>query len=53
MAEEELTAECETVLARIEGNWEDVAAFAWRGYILAGSKLVMLQGDWQGEMVVP
>ncbi len=52
MAGEELDAKRERMLAWITAGWEALAAFAWRGYVLDGRGLVVLQGDWQGEVVV-
>jgi len=52
MAEEQLDADRERMLAWITAGWEALAAFAWRGYVLDGRGLVVLLGDWQGEVVV-
>ncbi len=52
MAEENRDPEREEMLAWIIGGWEALAAFAWRGYVLDGRGIVVLQGDWQGEVVV-
>jgi len=52
MAEEDLDTEREVMLDWITANWAELAAFAWRGSALDGRGIVVLQGDWQGEVVV-
>ncbi len=52
MAEEALDGEREEMLAWIEASWDQLAALAWRGYVLDGRGIIVLQGDWQGQVVV-
>jgi hypothetical protein len=52
MADEDVDTERERMLAWIAASWEELAALAWRGYVLDGRGIVVLRGDWQGEMVV-
>ncbi len=52
MADEDVDTERERMLAWIAASWEELAALAWRGYVLDGRGIVMLQGDWHGEVVV-
>ncbi len=41
----------EVMLDWIETHWEVLAARAWRGYVTEGRGIVLLQGDWHGEVV--
>ena len=36
----------------IEQHWDELAAFAWRGYVLAGRGIVLLEGDWDDAVTV-
>ncbi len=47
-----LDAEREEIVAWIERYWDELAAFAWRCYIGEGRGIVLLQGDWHGEVAV-
>ena len=40
------------MVAWIETHWPRLAAIAWRGYVLAGRGLVVLDGDWAGVVTV-
>ncbi len=44
--------EREVLLDWIETHWEGLAALAWRGYVTEGRGIVLLQGDWHGEVIV-
>ncbi len=47
-----LDAEREALLTWIETNWDELAAFAWQRYVVEGRGIVVLEGDWQGTVVV-
>ena len=40
----------ETILAWIEAHWNDLAAFAWRNYVERGRGILLLHGDWAGDV---
>ena len=52
MAEEDLDTAREAMLDWITANWAELAAFAWRGFALDRRGIVVIQGDWQGEVIV-
>jgi len=35
-----------------ELHWNELADFAWRGYVTAGRGIVLLEGDWEGDVAV-
>lgn len=44
--------EQETMLRWIDAHWNTLAGFAWRSYVAAGRGIVVLQGDWSGDVFV-
>ena len=36
----------------IELHWDELAAFAWQGYVIAGRGIVLLEGDWDDGITV-
>ncbi len=51
-SETEAVATREAMLNWIETHWNTLAALAWRGYVTEGRGIVLLQGDWHGEVIV-
>ena len=49
---EPLEAEQDTMLDWIETSWTELAAFAWQRYVVEGRGIVLLDGDWSGEVFV-
>ncbi len=47
-----LDAEREEIIAWIESYWDELAAYAWRCYVGEGRGVVLLHGDWHGEVSV-
>ncbi len=45
-------AERDTMLDWIEDSWNELAAFAWQRYVVEGRGIVLLDGDWSGEVFV-
>ncbi len=44
--------EQEVMLDWIERHWDELAAFAWKGYVTAGRGIVLLEGDWDDAVTV-
>jgi hypothetical protein len=44
--------EQETMLRWIDVHWNTLAGFAWRSYVTSGRGIVVLQGDWGGDVFV-
>ena len=44
--------EQEVMLDWIETHWDELAAFAWKGYVTAGRGIVLLEGDWDDAVTV-
>jgi len=44
-------ADRERMLDWIEDSWNQLAAFAWQRYVLEGRGIVLVNGDFEGEVV--
>ncbi len=49
---EPMAAEDEALVAWIDAHWEELAAFAWRGYLTQGRGVVLVERAGHGEVVV-
>jgi len=50
--DDEVAARRERMIAWIETFWDQLASVAWHGYVTEGRGVLLLQGDWQGEVAV-
>ena len=40
------------MLEWIEREWDELAELAWKGYVMAGRGIVLLEGDWDDAVAV-